>query len=81
MKALSVSEFKARMAGYLREVKQGEKLIITEHQRPVAEVYSADAERSLVVPATRPFSLDGSRPVELNTGLALDLVTVDRDGR
>jgi prevent-host-death family protein len=81
MKDLSVSEFKARIAKYLREVEHGESLIITEHKRPVAEVRSVDADRLLAKPSSRAFSLTGSRPAEPKSGLALELVNADRDGR
>ena len=60
MKDLSVSHFKAKLSAYLREVRQGETLVITEHRRPVAEVRAIGTANDLVELASRPFTLEGS---------------------
>ena len=57
MKDLSVSYFKTNIAACLREVKAGDTIVITEHERPVAEVRPHDKKGSLVVRAEKPFSL------------------------
>ncbi len=59
-----MSHFKAKLAAYLREVRQGETLVITEHRRPVAEVRAVGTADDLVEPASRPFTLEGSAPRE-----------------
>jgi prevent-host-death family protein len=62
MKDLSVSYFKAKISACLREVQAGETIVITEHQRPVAEVRPYDQSGSLIVRSEKPFSLAGSEP-------------------
>jgi antitoxin (DNA-binding transcriptional repressor) of toxin-antitoxin stability system len=81
MKDLSVSEFKARLSQYLRDVKSGETLIITEYKQPVAEVRGVGTEADILIPASRPFSLDGSRPNNPVSGLAMELLCEDRGER
>ncbi len=68
MKDLSVSYFKARISACLREVQAGETIIITEHQRPVAEVRPYDQNGNLVVRCEKPFSLAGSEPATPSVG-------------
>ncbi len=81
MKDLNVSEFKARLSRYLREVKAGETLVITEYKQPVAEVRRFGGRESIEVPSSRPFSLEDSRPSRPSPGLAADLVAEDRSER
>lgn len=81
MKDLSVSDFKARLSQYLRDVKSGETLIITEYKQPVAEVRRVGTEDAVLIPALRPFSLDGSRPSHPVSGLAMELLSEDRGER
>jgi prevent-host-death family protein len=38
MKSVSVSELKARLSEYLRRVKAGERVVVTERGKPVAEI-------------------------------------------
>lgn len=86
MKDLSVSNFKARLSSYLREVQNGETLVITEHQRPVAEVRAYGAGDEILVPASRPFTLNGTAPsqrvaVRTGTKSATQLLDEERGDR
>ena len=38
MKTVTVSNLKASLSHYLRQVKEGEELLVTEHGRPIARV-------------------------------------------
>ena len=81
MKSLSVSDFKAHLAAYLRDVQRGESYIITEHRRPVAEVRRSGSATQLVDYPTKTFSFKG---IDLEAGpagkpgLAMALTTEDR---
>ena len=81
MKSLSVSDFKAHLAAYLRNVQRGETYVITEHRRPVAEVRRNGSDTQLVDYPSNPFSFDGIDPdttVTQQAGLAMALITEDR---
>lgn len=81
MKSLSVSDFKAHLAAYLRDVQQGETYVITEHRRPVAEVRRSGVDTQLVDYPAEPFSFHGidEAPVdESHPGLAMALINEDR---
>lgn len=81
MKSLSVSDFKAHLAAYLRNVQRGETYVITEHRRPVAEVRRNGSDTQLVDYPSNPFSFDGIDPeagVARKPGLAMALITEDR---
>jgi antitoxin (DNA-binding transcriptional repressor) of toxin-antitoxin stability system len=81
MKRLSVSDFKAHLSAYLREVEQGQTYVITEHRRPVAEVHRCSEPDRVVTYAEEAFSLQevhaGPR-VERVPNLARDLLNEDR---
>ena len=81
MKSLSVSDFKAHLSAYLRNVQRGETYLITEHRRPVAEVRRNDSDAQLIHYPSEPFSLAGidtEVPVEGQPGLAMELINEDR---
>jgi len=81
MKSLSVSDFKAHLASYLRNVQRGETYLITEHRRPVAEVRRNGADTQLVDYPAEPFSVVDIDPVndgEMKPGLATALISEDR---
>lgn len=42
MKSTSVTNLKARLSAYLRTVKLGESVIVTEHGHPVAQLVPAE---------------------------------------
>jgi len=81
MTSLSVSDFKAHLAAYLRNVQRGETYVITEHRRPVAEVRRNGSDTQLVDYPSEPFSFDGVEPetsLAQQPGLAMALITEDR---
>ncbi len=78
MENLSVSEFKTRIAAYLRRVEKGEAFIITDHKRPVAEVMGIRKKEQLVRAANESFSLPDSPVIEAKTGLASQLLNEER---
>jgi len=81
VKSLSVSDFKAHLAAYLRNVQRGETYVITEHRRPVAEVRRNGSDTQLIDYPSDPFSFDGIDPaaaVVQQPGLAMALLTEDR---
>jgi hypothetical protein len=81
MKRLSVSDFKAHLAAYLRDVQRGETYVITEHRRPVAEVRQSDADTRLVAYPAEPFSLSGLESTGAGgarPGIAAALIAEDR---
>jgi len=43
-KAVGVRELKNKLSGYLREVKSGTRILVTEHSEVVAELRSPHAE-------------------------------------
>lgn len=81
MKSLSVSDFKAHLSAYLREVEQGQTYVITEHRRPVAEIHRCAQPDRIATYATEPFSLEGidtKLTIEPVPGLAQELLNEDR---
>jgi len=81
MKSLSVSDFKAHLAAYLRNVQRGETYLITEHRRPVAEVRRNGLDTQLVDYPSEPFSFNGidrEAGVGQQPGLAMALIAEDR---
>lgn len=76
-----MSDFKAHLSSYLREVEQGKTYVITEHKRPVAEVHRCSEPERIVTYAEEPFSLKGVHAgtrVERVPNLARDLLNEDR---
>lgn len=46
MKTVGVKELKARLSAYLRAVKRGETVIVTEHERVIAELHAPRTDRN-----------------------------------
>ena len=69
MKDLSVSYFKARISACLREVQEGETIVITEHRRPIAEVRAYNVDEKLVRRSKTPFTLSDSKPAVPSPGV------------
>ena len=80
MKDLSVSDFKTHLAAYLRAVKKGERFVITEHKKPVAEVTPVNGNKTWYEPAARPFTVEPEFSVE-KPGLWRTLLDEERAGR
>ena len=47
MKAVGIRELKAKLSQYLREVQQGEVVLVTEHNHVVAEIRASSGVRAL----------------------------------
>ena len=45
MKTVGVKELKARLSAYLRAVKRGDTIIVTEHDRVIAELHAPHTDR------------------------------------
>jgi antitoxin (DNA-binding transcriptional repressor) of toxin-antitoxin stability system len=80
MKHLNVSNFKSHLAAHLREVQNGETIVLTEYRRPVAEVRPLPSRTRVMEPAGRPFSTRDCRPRQAAAGLAAALIAEERDG-
>ena len=48
MTTVGVKELKARLSEYLRAVKRGETVIVTEHDRVIAELHAPRTDRNAV---------------------------------
>ena len=70
MKHMNVSIFKLHLADHLREVQNGETIVLTKYRRPVAEVRPLPTQRQVMEPAFRPFSARGCGPTHPTIGLA-----------
>jgi prevent-host-death family protein len=82
-------ELKNRLSQYLRRVKAGETLVITEHGRPVGQIFpiqSGEADQLKMLTAANLVEWNGSslppyQPQAVNTGKGLisDLVVEQRE--
>jgi hypothetical protein len=72
VKSLSVSDFKAHLSAYLRNVQRGESYLITEHRRPVAEVRQNDSGVRLVDYPSEPY------PVLIRSPDAIHLASAEQ---
>ena len=81
MKNVSVSHFRSQMASYLNQVQKGEPIILTEHNRPIAEVHKFGAEDELVTPPTHAFSLQAITATQLRLGGWSELLYEERGSR
>ncbi|MFT3913879.1 MAG: type II toxin-antitoxin system prevent-host-death family antitoxin [Anaeromyxobacteraceae bacterium] len=86
MKKVGIADLKAHLSSHLREVKQGEVLLVMERTTPVAQVVPAGPPSGIVIrPALRPFSEAKKRlrrldPLDLPVS-SLALVLEDRNKR
>lgn len=51
MKTVSFTEFRAQASGMLREVEQGETLLVLRHGRPIAEICPVRSEPEELAPS------------------------------
>jgi prevent-host-death family protein len=63
MKKMSVHEAKAKFSAVLREVAQGETIIVTKHDEPVAEISPVKKPR---VPVLGAFAEPGAEHFEVS---------------
>jgi len=96
MKRISADELKANLEEYLRAVQAGERVVVCEHDRAVAELVrrddsvtkSADDGDDIRMPTSRPFITRPTAPMprleELKPSAPLtdvDVVAVLRESR
>lgn len=94
MRAIGIREFKSSLSESLSAVERGERITITRHGKPIAEVVppparTESAERQIerlvaqgrLTPAAKP--LDSNPPTPLQTGVsASEMILAERrDGR
>lgn len=82
MKTVSVASFKQNLSRFLHMVVEGEELVVTSHQRPVARVI-AEAQGVAIRPPLRPVAtLRKIRGISMSSpSLALDMLLEDRRRR
>ncbi len=57
MKSVKIAELKDNLSRYLRAAEKGASVVVTDRDRPVAQIVPLLAEEGVdVVPASRPFS-------------------------
>jgi antitoxin (DNA-binding transcriptional repressor) of toxin-antitoxin stability system len=85
LKLAAVSEFKAKLASYLRLVKSGESVEITEHGVPIARISKLTANQSekIISPVVSPSVLSNYKfSAHLKGDIdAVDLLLEDRSRR
>lgn len=85
MKAVKISEFKARLAKYIRLVKGGEELEILDRGNPVARVTMASGRSKLEIqPPQKPSEGLAKLSSKISTpfsGEVMDLLTEERRRR
>ena len=84
MTTAMVSELKAKLSGYLAEVRQGNTITVCDRQTPIARIVPLDAAPGglEVREATDPAGLPKRRPVRLRKRVdAAAILREDRDHR
>ena len=84
MKQVGVADLKNNLSRHLRDVKAGETIEVTDHDKPVARLVPLEPKSRLVIrEATRPFSEIAHRTyTPLNLPISsTDLLRQDRDIR
>jgi len=82
MKTVSVALFKQNLSQYLHWVAEGQELVVTSHQRPVARVVS-ESSGLVIRPPLRPITtLRAVEGIALPApSLALEMLLEDRRSR
>lgn len=83
MKAVSVAVLKQQLSRYLRQVEEGEEVVVTAHRRSVARVMSVTpGSLQIRKPTADISSLRRLKGVTLSPGrTAVELLIEDRAGR
>lgn len=84
MKSVKIAEFKNRLSAYLRQVRQGEKLIVTDRETPVATVSPAAANEPRITidrPRRDPATLAKLRFPPLKDIDSLEILRQERGSR
>jgi prevent-host-death family protein len=69
---VSIANFKAKLSYYLRKVRLGEEVIVTEHRRPVARICQLEAEGLEIVRAKGSFAEVAETNFEPINGVKVD---------
>lgn len=78
MRNVNVAKLKESLSTYLYQVQEGEEIVVTSHQRPVARIVSYATGDLVIVPPTRPLSdLRGVRGITLESGLRADAMLIE----
>jgi len=84
MKTVRIAELKDNLSRYLRAAEKGSSVVVTDRDRPVAQIVPIVAEEGIdVLPASQPFSAVRQRRYR-RTRLAvesLSLLLAERQGR
>jgi prevent-host-death family protein len=67
-----ISEFKAHLSEYLREVQNGHEITVLDHKRPVARVVPIDHGKLKKRLSSRPPLQKGFRDIRPNVKLDID---------
>ncbi len=80
---IGVAEFKARLSEYLRAVKKGHTLTISDHDRPVARVvpYASASGQLVVRERVQQYRTLGDIPLPPPANLDLDVVDLLMEDR
>jgi len=86
---VSVAAFKAKLSGFLRKVRAGQTLVVTDHGKPVARVIPIENENLPRTLPLRPFSAiaaefaaeNRTKPISDGTPTSLELLLEDRRKR
>ena len=82
MQTVSVASFKQKLSQYLRMVSEGQELLVTSHQRPVARVIAESPGLAIRAPLRPIAALHKINGITLaSPGLALDMLMEDRHRR
>jgi len=80
---VKIAELKAKLSGFLRQVRGGEEVIVTDRDTPVAKIvpYQISEERLIIHPAKKPPSIIGQLkfPKARTAMSSLDALLEDRE--
>lgn len=85
IETVKISDFKAHLAAYLRQVKAGQEIELLDRGSPVARLVSATSESvvSILMPKKEPTGLAKLKSQVKNsfTGEVMDILNQERDRR
>lgn len=85
MKSVKIAELKDKLSEHLRAVEQGEEVIVTDRNRPIARIVplAAGAHDIVVVPPRVPFATVRGRTWQAAgwTALSDELLAAERGDR
>lgn len=78
MRRVSISELKAKLSEYLKAVRAGEEVIVTDRGRPVARIEPVSGPAELESRARMLVRTGQARPPEVEGGLDLERIRAVR---